>query len=123
MKGAAGDDGVATTTSLREPTPEPMDAIDRAEKAVDDLCTGRLRWEMRVPAEPDHDPDLIIAAALQVARKALSRVKELESALWEAHDRMESAFGSKDPEEIATILLFGQESAYNFLTFRAARGE
>ena len=65
-------------------TPEPLTAappsadvdaallaIERAEKAVDDLCQGRLRWEMRVPAEPDHDPDLIISDALRLARAAI----------------------------------------------------
>lgn len=44
-------------------------AVARAEQAVDDLCQGRLRWEMRVPAEPDHDPDLIISEALRQARE------------------------------------------------------
>ena len=70
---------------MSEPTtPEPLTAappsadvdaallaIERAEKAVDDLCQGRLRWEMRVPAEPDHDPDLIISDALRLARAAI----------------------------------------------------
>lgn len=64
------------------PTPEPLDgrealrAIDRAEKAVDDLCQGRLRWEMRVPAEPDHDPDLIISEALRLSRAALAALPD-----------------------------------------------
>jgi hypothetical protein len=48
------------------------EALDRADTAVDDLCRGRLRWEMRVPAEPDHDPDLIISHALGLARAALA---------------------------------------------------
>lgn len=51
---------------------EALDAIARAEQAVDDLCQGRLRWEMRVPAEPDHDPDLIISEALRQARALLA---------------------------------------------------
>ena len=45
-----------------------LSKIARAEQAVDDLCSGKLRWEMRVPAEPDHDPDLIISDALRAAR-------------------------------------------------------
>lgn len=49
-----------------------LDKIARAEQAVDDLCSGRLRWEMRVPAEPDHDPDLIISDALRAARETLT---------------------------------------------------
>ncbi len=51
-------------------------ALDAADKAVDDLCQGRLRWEMRVPAEPDHDPDLIISKALGMARAALAARSE-----------------------------------------------
>lgn len=46
-----------------------LEALASAEKTVDDLCQGRLRWEMRVPAEPDHDPDLIIGQALRLARQ------------------------------------------------------
>lgn len=49
-----------------------LTAIKRAESAVADLCSGRLRWEMRVPAEPDHDPDLIISDALGKAADALA---------------------------------------------------
>lgn len=45
-----------------------LDAIaERREKAiqmVSDLCEGRREWIMRIPAEPDYDPDLIIAASL-----------------------------------------------------------
>lgn len=52
---------------------EALRAIEKAEKAVDDLCQGRLRWEMRVPAEPDHDPDLIISEALRQSRAILAR--------------------------------------------------
>lgn len=49
-----------------------LEKIARAEKAVDDLCSGKLRWQMRVPAEPDHDPDLIISEALRAARHAIN---------------------------------------------------
>jgi hypothetical protein len=42
-----------------------------AEKVVDDLCQGRIRWTMNVPAEPDRDPDLVISRALTEAKRAV----------------------------------------------------
>ena len=45
-----------------------LTSIERAMQAVDDLCQGRINWTMRVPAEPDRDPDLIISDALRAAR-------------------------------------------------------
>ena len=48
-------------------------ALERAEQAVSDLCAGRLRWEMRVPADASHDPDLIIGEALDRLRALLGR--------------------------------------------------
>lgn len=50
---------------------EVIAKIDRALATVSALCEGQIRWTMRIPAEPDNDPDLIIAAALQSARNIL----------------------------------------------------
>lgn len=45
-----------------------LDAIEarraKAMQMVRDLCEGRRDWIMRIPAEPDYDPDLVIAASL-----------------------------------------------------------
>ena len=41
--------------------------VERHKKAmqmVSDLCNRRREWIMRIPAEPDYDPDLVIAASL-----------------------------------------------------------
>lgn len=46
--------------------------IDKALQVVYDLCHGRQKWTMRVPAEPDRDPDLVIAGALRAARDLLA---------------------------------------------------
>lgn len=37
---------------------------ERATKMVADLCSGKERWTMRVPAEPLRDADLVISDAL-----------------------------------------------------------
>jgi hypothetical protein len=46
--------------------------IERAEQEVSDLCSGKRRWTMTVPAEPDRDSDFVIGGALADARKALT---------------------------------------------------
>ena len=49
----------------------PEERIERGYTTIHELCSGRLRWEMRVPAEPDHDPDLILTDALAAGRELL----------------------------------------------------
>ena len=60
---------------MTSPDPRPLtpeERVQRGRRVIDDLCQGRLRWEMRVPAEPDHDPDLILTDALNVADELLA---------------------------------------------------
>lgn len=47
-----------------------LDAIDKADRMVDDLCHG-AKWTMRVPADEDKDSDLVIGDALHKARQIL----------------------------------------------------
>lgn len=54
--------------------------IVRAEQEVADLCTGKHRWTMWVPAEPDNDSDLLIGGALADARAFIRRVAAREVA-------------------------------------------
>src|SRR3990167_3545031 len=44
-------------------------AIDKALQHVVDICTGKERWTMRVPCQPDTDSDCVIADALMEAKK------------------------------------------------------
>jgi hypothetical protein len=48
-----------------------MAAIDKALRHVADICTGKERWTMRIPCQPDTDSDCVIADALMGAKKAL----------------------------------------------------
>lgn len=74
---AALRDALAMTDELRrQQAADLLAKIERAERAIDDLCSGTLRWVMRVPAEPDHDPDLIISEALRAAKHALLDVPD-----------------------------------------------
>lgn len=48
--------------------PSPLLAkLEAAHRMVVDLSKGRRDWTMSIPARPDHDPDLIIGAALREA--------------------------------------------------------
>ena len=47
----------------------------RARQMVSDLCEGRREWIMRIPAEPDYDPDLVIAASLADIPKLIAALK------------------------------------------------
>lgn len=49
-----------------------LDAIEKAEKHVHDLCDGSKKWTMRVPVDPDRDSDIIICDALAKARKIIA---------------------------------------------------
>ena len=68
---------------------KPDDAatlIRRAHDMVRDLCKrrdepGAREWQMSIPARPDHDPDIVIGAALDAADDLASEVGRLRGAL------------------------------------------
>lgn len=57
----------AKGSPLSEQAGRVMEAIGIAKQCVADLCSGKQQWNMRIPADPDKDPDLIISAALNLA--------------------------------------------------------
>ena len=64
---------------MSDPTPLTPEAIiakiDRAWQEVSDLCSGKRRWTMTVPAERDRDSDLVIGDALTEARRYLDAAR------------------------------------------------
>lgn len=52
---------------------EALDAIEKAQQMVSDLCQRRREWVMSIPARPDYAPDLVIADALRKAKAALAQ--------------------------------------------------
>lgn len=50
-------------------------SIQRAQHMLSDLCRGRQRWTMSIPARPTDDPDLVIGDALRSADWLLSLVR------------------------------------------------
>ena len=51
-----------------------LDEIESAHEMVCDLCTGKKRWVMSIPAQPDRDPDLVIGLALQNAAQFIRSI-------------------------------------------------
>lgn len=48
----------------------------RAREMVGDLCSGKQRWVMSIPARPEHDPDLVIVFGIDAALDALGHRRE-----------------------------------------------
>lgn len=79
----------AVMTKHQPADPAPHDAqserealakINAALATVSALCDGTERWTMRVPAEPDRDPDLVISGALEAAKDLiLSRTSDRDA--------------------------------------------
>lgn len=64
---------------MNEPTHsemEVLEALDAAWETVSALCSGRMRWTMSVPAEPDRDPDLVIGHALTLAKQYVNASRD-----------------------------------------------
>ena len=64
---------------LRPDEIDPAAVRQRCEAAmqmVSDLCDGKRNWMMSIPARPDYDPDLVIAAALADIPKLLKVLGE-----------------------------------------------
>jgi len=48
--------------------------IAAAHAMVSDLCTGKRKWIMSIPAQMDYDPDLVIGQALRDADRMLDEL-------------------------------------------------
>lgn len=53
-----------------------LEKIEKAKQMVKDLCSGKERWHMSIPARENDDPDLVIFDALHAAELALADVPE-----------------------------------------------
>lgn len=71
-------------------TPEQLAEIkarnESANKMVSALCTprglfGHREWMMSIPAQPDHDPDLVISASLHDVPALIAEVERLTKML------------------------------------------
>lgn len=55
---------------------QAKDAIKKAQTVVSELCNGTRRWVMRVPAQLDDDPDIVIATALNLAKAVIEKSED-----------------------------------------------
>ena len=65
---------------MSEPRPNWKIKVDAAYKMVVALCQprgskGAREWIMSIPAEPERDPDLVIAAGLRAAEAEIKRLQ------------------------------------------------
>ncbi len=51
---------------------------EKAHQVISDLCNGRRRWIMSIPAQEDYDPDLVIGASLRDIPTLLSEIDRLQ---------------------------------------------
>jgi len=69
---------------MSDPT---IDAIEKALDMVCDLCkpkniAGAKEWIMSIPAQPDKDPDLVIANGLREAKKRIATLEKQRDNPW-----------------------------------------
>ena len=69
---------------MSDPT---IDAIEKALDMVCDLCkpkniAGAKEWIMSIPAQPDKDPDLVIANGLREAKKRIAMLEKQRDNHW-----------------------------------------
>lgn len=63
---------MTTPNSAAPPRPTDTEIIERAEKALDDLCSGKRRWTMTVPPEVT-DQDLVFSDLIVLANRLVGR--------------------------------------------------
>lgn len=60
-------------------TNEIKQRYEAATDMVSDLCNGRKKWIMSVPAEADRDPDLVISHSLHDISDLLAEIDRLKA--------------------------------------------
>lgn len=65
--------------------------LEAARKMVSDLCHKRKEWMMSIPARPDVDPDLVIAASQRDCKALIERVEELQDTLTDTEQKASEA--------------------------------
>jgi len=71
----------ATATAVYADLAEVRARVERAHQEIGDICQGRRRWTMRIPADEASDTDLILSAALKDAETLSAEVEKLRSEL------------------------------------------
>ena len=58
-------------------------AIKKAHDHVADLCEGKTKWMMRIPADEERDSDLVISAGLKAGEDAVGEIERVRD-YWNA---------------------------------------
>ena len=104
---------------MSDPT---IDAIEKALDMVCDLCkpkniAGAKEWIMSIPAQPDKDPDLVIANGLREAKKRIATLEKQRDNPWISVDE-------RLPESMDDVLVtfIWDASPYNCVARRNRLG-
>lgn len=60
---------------------DELKRYEAAMQMISDLCNGRRKWLMSIPAQPNSDPDLVIAASLADVPKLVAEIERLRAKL------------------------------------------
>ena len=66
--------------------------VAAANQHVNDLCTGKARWTMRVPVDLERDSDVVISSAL-VSAEALLAVADAAEKVTDEHYLLHTDYG------------------------------
>jgi len=82
--------------------------IEAGHAAIHELCSGKRRWTMSIPAEPDRDQDLVLTRALEAGTQAIDRLQRVETALRQLiNDHLDTCDDTCEAAEIARAALEG----------------
>jgi len=79
-------------------------AIAKARTELADVCAGRKRWTMCIPARPGEDTDLVLGDGLREGLRAVAEVRMLRAEL--AH-----LMRTKDPVVVADAIRAARATA------------
>jgi len=54
---------------------EAREAIGKSKQKLFDLCSGKERWHMSIPADQKNDPDIVIMEGLRLAEEYLAELE------------------------------------------------
>lgn len=96
----------ATATAVYADLAEVRARVERAHQEIGDICQGRRKWTMRIPADEATDTDLVLSAALKDAETLSAEVEMLRAQVekqikWHGHSVTLNAVGYRVSEALA----------------------
>ena len=90
-------------------------AFERAHEIVSGLCDGSIDWIMRIPADEDRDPDLVIGKALRLGIRLYALQKQSLEILHKECASLAWVANMDDSETNRVIARRDRESLYTLI--------